>query len=240
MTAIQINTELISSLEDVVFIPAKDMAHATSIALSTWYYIMQSPADITIPQLLAMANGLHIPVRRFFSDGHTHVIGKREDYITEPYLPCRYEGHNLQAIIKKRPDTTWKKASEAVGVTQTRLKNSLVNPGRTPVSRLLAVCNGLDIDPFDIYIDPNPEARMATPHTARGRASATNPDTLLRADIATLHQQLDRLDITVADLAAKYQKLLADHEQLVRRVGASMVCIDDGHTALVAEPGLSD
>ena len=87
----RLNVRLISSLGNVIIMSAAEMMAAASIATTTWYAIMQKPEGITVQQLLAIANGLHIPVRRFFSFGRTDYIGRRADYIMEPYQPCRYD-----------------------------------------------------------------------------------------------------------------------------------------------------
>ena len=83
-TKIRFNTQLISSLGSVLHMSAAEMMDAVSIPSTTWYRLLKTPADITIQQLLAIANGLHIPVRHFFSEGAVSIIGHREEYVTEP------------------------------------------------------------------------------------------------------------------------------------------------------------
>lgn len=153
MDNIRLNTKLIRSLGSVLFMHTADMMVATSIASTTWYSIMQNPENITIQQLLSIANGLHIPVRRFFSADKPDVIGQRDDYVTEPYQPCQYDTTVLQAVINNK-SATWQQAAKAAGMSRDNLRKSMLAVRRTPVTRFLTVCGALNIDPFSILIDP--------------------------------------------------------------------------------------
>jgi hypothetical protein len=192
---------------------AADMMAAASIATTTWYAIMQKPEGITVQQLLAIANGLHIPVRRFFSFGRMDYIGRRADYITEPYQSCRYDAEALQEIVSTQPSATWKQAAEAAGMAPSRLRDSLLALTRTPVERFLVVCDVFSIDPFTILIDPNPDPR----HTAPKKNTEDNSFDSLREEIKTLHEDMKSLSQLVSSLADKYKVLYDKHQALSNR-----------------------
>lgn len=237
MNDIRLNIKLLKTLSSVLLMPASDMIEKTTISSSTWYYILSKPDTITIQHLLSVANGLHIPVRRLFSHGSTDIVGSRDDYTTDPYLPCRYDGSKLQRIVKTRSDATWQKASKVSGITPTNLRNSILGESRTPVTRFLTVCAAFDIDPFTILIDENPE------HTKGKRSFPSNPaarktNTSLRTDIADLSRKMDSLNEAIAELKAKYEDLLVAHENLEKRVRKNSVNIEhinnDGYISIAA------
>lgn len=241
---IRLNTKLISSISNVLYIPAAEMIKDTGINRATWYNIMARPEAVTIQYLLAIANGLHIPVRRFFSKGKADIIGRRDDYIVDPYLPCRYDDAALQRIVDKRPDATWQKAATATGMTPSRLRDSLLAVTRTPAARFLIVCDVFDIDPFTVLVDPNPlprRRRSPSPTPAAAPGSAPSPSSVPSVpsahSVEELREEIRRLSATVADLTGKYEALLQAHEKLARRVNVSIDSINNSYLSIAADGG---
>ena len=212
-------------MSSVLDIPVGELIKASEATASTWYYAQGKPETITIQFILSLCNNLHIPVRRFFSFGNADVIGRREDYITDPYLPCHYDGKTLRTTVGTRSDATWQKAAKATKMSASRLRNSLIGATRTPVVRFLTVCKVFDINPFTILIDPNPEP--PTPISSPARND----------EIAALQQEMQELHAEMRDLRAKYEALLADHERLSMRVSMSIDTFNNnGYMSIAAEP----
>lgn len=218
MANVRLNTKLIGSLHSVLLMQAAEVREAAGIARSTWYDIMRKPDGLTVQQLLGIANGLHIPVRRFFSTGRADVIGRRDDYVTDPYAACRYEGDRLRETINDRRDATWKRAGEIAGMSYQHIQRSLASETRTPVVRFLAVCEAFGIDPFQYLVDPNPEPVKEQRHRGGRHDDAT------AAEVERLREDVGRLGGTVADvtekysdLLEKYDTLLDEHRRLLRR-----------------------
>lgn len=210
MEKLKLNTRLLSALHSVLFMQAADIRKAVGIARSTWYDLMAKPEGITVQYLLAIANGLHIPVRRFFSTGNADIIGKRDDYIAEPYTDCYYAGDALRDIIRERQDATWKLAGEIAGMSYRHIQKSLSSETRTPVVRFLAVCEAFGIDPFTILVDPNPE-----PESEKKKSRSTAGADVLK-EISTLREDIGRLSETVADISGKYKVLLEKYDALMK------------------------
>ena len=234
MDNIRLNTRLLTSLSSVLFMPASDIISASGIRNSTWYNMMAKPEGITIQQLLAIANALHIPVRRFFAEGRETVIGRKEDYIEEPYQECRYDEDALRTFVTSRPAATWKGAADAIGMSYQRLKDSLTAVTRTPVVRFVDVCRFFGIDPFDILIDPNPTASERRKKPLR-KSEADE----FRSEISTMKGRIDELSKTVENLTAKYEALLKAHEQLAKRVHVNIGTISGSNISTIgiaAEP----
>lgn len=225
-TTIKLNTKLIGTLSVVTYMPAAEIVSLTSINRATWYRIVQNPEIITIQQLIAVANGLQIPVRRLFSTDKIDVIGKREDYIMEPYIPCRYDADALKDIIASRSDVSWKKAANTIGINRDSLRKSLLAKTRLPVVRLLDVCETFDIDPFTILIDPNPETTQ-TPNKPNKRDAAN--------DIEQLRQQIAQLSSDIADLTKKYDDLRLFYEDMSHHLGCDIHHVNQNTISLVAE-----
>lgn len=219
----RLNTKLIASLQSVLHIQASDIKEATQISLATWYRIRQAPQEITVQQLLQIANGLHIPVRRLFSTGQVDVVGQREDYVAEPYYECQYDEAALRDFVSSNHDATWKKAAEAAGMSYQRLRNSLLAVTRTPVARFLEACDTFGIEPFTILVDGNPAIGSRKRPMRKGEADS------FKAEINTMKGRIDELSKTVEDLTAKYENLLNAHEQLARSVQVNIDTISGGY-----------
>ena len=226
----RLNTRLIKNLSSAVFMPAAEIVDATGMNRSTWYRIVESPHILTVQQLIVIADGLHIPVRRFFSEGRTDVIGRREDYIAEDYRPCSYDADTLQDIIDSRPDLSWQMAAEATRVTRDNLRLSLLAVTHTPVVRFLKACEAWKLDPFRILVDPNPE-----PKTEKRKGQKTEKADL-RAEIGRLRDDVQALSGTVEDLVRKYEALLDAHKSLAQRVSVNIGNVSRSYIGITADP----
>lgn len=212
------------------------------IPRSTLYRVKDNPGGIDMQQLLAIANGLHVPVSLFFYEGSIHQIGKQEDYVTEPYLPCRYDYEKLRHIVETSRNITWVKGYDITGITQDNLKASLLQD-EAPVVRLLDFCYGFDIDPFTVIIDPNPPRQQRAKRRQNGDA--------LLAEMAEMSKTIAELAATTADLtgkyrdveerygdiSSKYDRLLVAHRELLRRFDERLTAETEAVVGLAAEAG---
>lgn len=158
---LRLNIKLLQTLGKVLDMTNTELMGATGIKNATWYRIMGNPDEITIQQLLSIANGLHIPVTWFFSFGDTDIICSKGEYVRSSYKNCYYNSEALASFVNTRSVATWQSIANSLGMTRTNLRNSLLSVTRLPVARLLSVCNVFDMDPFFFIIDPNP------PHAVR-------------------------------------------------------------------------
>ena len=217
MDKIHLNTELITSLKSILHMPSFKIIEAVSISCTTWYEIMNKPEKITTQKLLAIANGLHIPVRRFFSSDKSNEIGRRDDYIIDNYQPCHYDANALKSVVNNRPDITWQKAAKATGMTYYNLQKSLLAETRLPVTRLLKVCEVFELDPFNVIVDPNP------PHAYKMENERTiitlrEYETIL-SNIAAIQREMTNFKVLleetkrdIAELGKKLETVAGDTE----------------------------
>lgn len=220
---LQLNTTLITSLGHVLGKTNAELMEATGVSNATWYRVMGHPDEITVQQLISIANGLCIPVFRFFSIDGVNVIGNKEDYIENPYKPCYYDAEALQALVNIRSAATWQDVANSLGITRTNLRNSLLSYTRLPVARFLAACNAFDIEPFFVIVDPNPQyidrggEKVAT--TARGYTNLPEFDTTrtdfdsIRSELAELKDELEMARRDIAEMSEKLDQMLGSHEK---------------------------
>lgn len=219
---LQLNTTLITSLGRVLGRTNAELMEATSISNATWYRIMGHPDEITVQQLFSIANGLCIPVFRFFSIDGINVIGNKEDYIEKPYQPCYYDSEALQALINTRSIATWLDAAKVLGMTRTNLRNSLLSITRLPVSRFLKACEVFDIEPFFVIVDQNPQYIFRSGEkiktTALGYTTLPEFDTTrvdldsMRRELAELKNGIDKAMNDLVELGEKLDSLLGTYE----------------------------
>ena len=154
----QLNEKLLKELPRILNMTNGAISEKSNIAISTWYRIVQTPSKISVHQLIDLANGLHIPVSRFFSSEYFDEIGKREDYIVcDNFKECYYNGEAIQKVVKSGVVSSYKDAATTVGVHPNRVKESLLAVHRLPVTRLLNFCNAFTLNFFEFIVDPNLE-----------------------------------------------------------------------------------
>ena len=203
----KLNTHLLSTLPRVLRMTNDEVAAASGISIAQWYRLVKHPEKLTIQQLLDLANGLQIPVSRFFSTGKADVVGMREDYVmNSDYQKCYYDSDAVSKKVGKGTATSWREAAAAVGMHWTNVAASLLAVSRTPVSRLLVLCDTFNFNLFEFLIDPNKGTK-----TKRGKDVS-------HAEIAELNKKIDSLNATIKDLVEKYTNLLERHNKLERIV----------------------
>lgn len=198
-----LNTKLIANLNKVVRVTHDELSGKTGLSIATWYRIYKNPGIITVPQLLALANGLHIPVRRFFSTRDLLFVGKREDYVVEPYAPCYYDGEAAAASIGRNTNITKRAASATIGVHWVRVTDALRGTRRLTVAQLLRFCHTYKLNIFDFIIDPN-----ARKNKGGGRDNPALDVELqdLRQGFAQLREDYSRLKAAYDEVAARLDK----------------------------------
>ena len=213
----RLNVTLLPALGRVLGKTHAEIMESTGIKNTTWYHIMGHPDEITVQQLISIANGLHIPVRRFFSIDDTDVISSREDYIANPYQPCRYDSKALQHLFNLH-NITWQGAANVLGISRIHLRKSLLSITRLPVARFLAVCETFGIEPFLIIIDPNPQhinrkKQKKVFATAQENATILQDLTNTQRELVNLKAILDKTMQDMAELGEKLDALIGTYEE---------------------------
>lgn len=221
MGLVQLNTALITSLGHVLGKTNAELMEAAGVSNATWYRIMGHPDEITVQQLISIANGLRIPVFRFFSIDGLNVIGNKEDYIENSYKPCYYDAEALRTFISTRSSAAWQDVANSLGITRTNLRNSLLSYTRLPIARFLAACDAFGIEPFVVIVDPNPQyivrdgKKVAT--TALGYKNLPESDAAqtdisrMRRELAELKEEIKMERRDIAELSKKLDLILGNN-----------------------------
>jgi len=208
MSAIpHLNVRLIATLAKVTRMTNQEISDATEIPIATWYRIAAGPANISVQQLMQLANGLKIPVRKFFTEGEAVIVGIREDYIRRDYKECRYDGDALRDKMGRGTSIGMAEAAKAMSIDISHITKYIRAEKRLTVASLLSFCEAFNIDPFTFIIDPNPVE--AAPH--RKRSGPSDGQSALTEELAAIRQEL-------AQLREDYNKLKEANNLLARKL----------------------
>ena len=211
--ALRLNTTLITSLGRVLGITNTELMEATGIMNATWYRIMGHPDQITVQQLISIANGLRIPVKRFFSIEDTDMVGNKDDYIENPYKPCLYDTKKLLHLIDTCAVATWQDVANTLGISRSNLRNSLLLVTRLPLDRFLTSCEFFGIDPFCVIIDPNPlhnnqRGRSNVMETMQEYATIQHDISAIQREMAIFRAELINIRRDIAGLSKKIDMIV--------------------------------
>lgn len=222
----KLNIRLLSTLPRVLRMTHAEVSEQSGISIACWYRLVKDPEKITVQQLLGIANGLRIPVGQFFTFGKADIIGVREDYILlTGYQNCYYDSDAVNRRIGEGTATSWRDAAAAVGMHWTNVSSSLLAVSRTPVTRLMTLCEAFNFDLFEFLVDPNKGThKKRDGRRSYGDSKEQRDDDAesLRSEIATLHGDIKALTATVEELTRKYEDLLERHTKLEHTVNEDM------------------
>ena len=222
---IRLNTALFSALGRILGMSNADLMDATGIRNATWYRIMGHPDEITVQQLISIANGLCVPVRRFFSFGDTDMVGSKDDYVANLYKPCSYDGNAMLNLINTSSVATWMDVAKVLGMTRTNLRHSLLLDTRLPVSRFLSTCEYLGVDPFHVIVDPNPlyenkqEESNNDMFAVPEYAAIQHDISTIQHEIANFNAELTNVRRDIAALGKKIEELLGVQKNILLQKG---------------------
>lgn len=230
MKKIRLNTTLLGMLHTVLSMSSNKLGRSSGISSSSWTDLKKDFGKISIRNLLAIANGQHIPVRRFFSSEEINHIGVRSDYVVEEYQQCLYQPEQLERIINGRDGMTWSRVASIVGMSYQGLSKSMRSmSASSPVQRLLDVCEILKIDPFTILIDPNKE------RTDEEKL----PDVAIEKepqDIEELQKEMERLHGIVSRLTEDMHELFSRIDKVESYIVRANELTDTDFPSIAAEP----
>ena len=221
---LRLNIALLSALGRVLDMTNTELMEATGIKNATWYRIMGNPNEITVQQLISIANGLSIPVRRFFSYDDSDVVGGKGGYVENPYKPCTYYSENLLNLINTQSTSTWQDVASKLGLSRSNLRNSLLSVTRLPLGRFLKACDLFGIDPFCVIVDPNP--LRVNPREQENALTTAPEASALQSYLAAIQNELTDLRTEI---------LMARHD--IVRVEKKIDMIIDAHYEDIVAPG---
>ena len=204
---LQLNENLFKSLARVLRMTYKDISSQSNISVTTLYRIIEAPAKISVQQLIDLANGLHVPVSRFFSKDSKEAVGEREDYINfNHYKLCFYDKSAMQKVIDSDTFSSYRDIASVVGLHPNRVKESLLAEHRLPVMRLINFCVDLKLDFFNFVIDPN-SIGVNTKEQENSLGKVSEYDTIMYDIAAMMREQAIFRDEVRRDIARLNKKI---------------------------------
>lgn len=213
---IRLNIPLIISLGRVLGMTNAELMNATGIMNATWYRIISHPEQVTVQQLISIANGLSIPVRRLFLYDDTDMVYNKDYYIENPYKQCYYDTNKLQYLIDTQTVSTWQDVAETLGLSRSILRNSLLLNTRLPLNRFLKACDVFGIDPFCVIIDPNPlhikqQKQTDVISTKEEYAEIKQDISIMKSEMAILRAEVMNIRRVITRLDKKIDIFIDDH-----------------------------
>lgn len=216
---LQLNENLFKGMAHVLRMSYKEISTQSGISITTLYRIIETPLKISVQQLIDLANGLCVPVSRFFSQNSMEEVGEREDYINSNYYKlCFYDKSAVQRIIESDTVSSYRDIASVVGLHPNRVKESLLAEHRLPVTRLLNFCDNLNIDFFSIVVDPNSISSHAMEQ--KKNLEKVSEYTTIMNDIATIQREMASFKILLEDTKRDIDEL---HRKLDAVTGADDV-----------------
>lgn len=234
---LQLNENLFKVLARALRMTYKEISSQSNISITTLYRIIETPAKISVQQLIDLSNGLRVPVSRFFSKDNKEAVGEREDYINfNHYKLCFYDKSAIQRIIDSDTVSSYRDIASVVGLHPNRVKESLLAEHRLPVTRLLNFCDSLNIDFFSIVVDPNSISSHAKEQ--KNTLKKVSEYATLMNDIATMmrEQAIFRAEVRrdIARLNKKIDLFIDAHYE-------ELTDLDEvKHTAVMARQAAKD
>lgn len=195
---LKLNENLFKNLASTLRMTYKEISSQSNISMTTLYRIIETPSKISVQQLIDLANGLSVPVSRFFSKDSKETVGEREEYINlNHYKFCFYDKSAMQKVIDSDTFSSYRDIASVVGLHPNRVKESLLAEHRLPVTRLLNFCDNLKIDFFYIVVDPNYISSHAMEQ--KNTTTTTSEYAAILRDIAIMQREMASFKILLED-----------------------------------------
>ena len=196
---LKLNENLFKNLTSALRMTYKEISSQSNISMTTLYRIIETPSKISVQQLIDLANGLRVPVSRFFTKDNKEPIGQREDYIKfNDYKLCYFDKGAIQRVIDSGSVSSYREIASVLGLHPNRVKESLFAEHRLPVTRLITFCTTFNLYFYDFVIDPNTPIvsserdKTIALHYLNSKANNISPEDFfaMRLEMVKLRQEL--------------------------------------------------
>lgn len=250
MVKYSFNRLLLSKLPVVMDISISEIARRCDISQPVIYNYIKGGIELPLQTLIQICNALRIPSRLFISENNRHVIPTRETATIEAdqWKPITW---NTEAVELTFGDGVgkiyWKDVADVMGVTSQKPHDRFLLRTRFPINSFLHICSHYKLSPYLFLDDPNQPRRGAKekrPMSNPSNSKQPKPNHAKSIDTPTyseLSRRVSSLEKDFAALNEKYDRLLHEHEELVKRVHVNIqnvqysnIGIND-RTGMVAE-----
>lgn len=226
MVKYSFNQLLLSKLPVVMDISISEIARRCDISQPVIYNYIKGGIELPLQTLIQICNALRIPSRLFISENNRHVIPTRETATIEAdqWKPITW---NTEAVELTFGDGVgkiyWKDVADVMGVTPQKPHDRFLLRTRFPINSFLHICSHYKLSPYLFLDDPNQPRRGAKekrPMSNPSNSKQTKPNHAKSIDTPTyseLSRRVSSLEKDFAALNEKYNRLLHEHEELIKR-----------------------
>lgn len=220
------NNLLLSKLSDVLDLSATQIARRCDINQPVLYHYIKGDVELSVQGLIQICNTLRIPSRFFIADDEHYIIPNRETATIEAdeWEPITWNEEAVELTFGDGEGKIyWKDVAGVMGVSSQRPHDRFLLRTRFPMSSFLQICSHYHLSPFLFLNDPNQPRRGAKEKKPTSNTSNSKQPKLNHAkstDTPTyseLSRRVSSLEKDFAALNEKYNRLLHEHEELIKR-----------------------
>lgn len=228
MVKYSFNQLLLSKLPVVMDISISEIARRCNIRQSVIYNYIKGSIELPLQTLIQICNTLRIPSRFFIAEDEHYIIPNRETATIESneWEPITWNKEAVELTFGDGDGKIyWKDVADVMGVSSQRPHDRFLLRTRFPISSFLQICSHYKLSPYLFIDDPNQprrgakEKRPSTSNTYNSKQP--KPNHAKSTDTPTyseLSRRVSSLEKNFAALNEKYDRLLHEHEELVKRV----------------------
>ena len=227
MVKYSFNQLFLNKLPVVMDISISEIARRCNISQPVIYNYIKGSIELPLKTLIQICNALRIPSRLFISENNRHVIPTRETATIEAdqWKPITWNTEAVELTFGDGENKIfWKDVADVMGVTPQKPHDRFLLRTRFPISDFLSTCTHYKISPYLFLNDDNGVQEKSKPKPKTSNTSSSKsarPHYSKSTDTPTYSELSRRVDILEKDFAAlndKYNRLLHEHEELVKRV----------------------
>lgn len=250
MVKYSFNQLLLSKLPVVMDISISEIARRCNISQPVIYNYIRGGIDPPLQTLIQVCNALRIPSRLFISENNRHIIPTRETTTIEAdqWKPITWNTESVELTFGDGEGKIyWKDVADVMGVTPQKPHDRFLLRTRFPINSFLCICSHYKLSPYLFIDDPNQprrgakEKKPSTSNTSNSKQPKSNHAKSIDTTYSELSRRVSSLEKDFAALNEKYDRLLHEHEELVKRVHVNIQNVQysnigiNGRTGMVAE-----
>lgn len=221
----KLNVELLKDIFDVCGRPVKRTLEGLEIKYSTWMTWMSvetgkdgertpEQGGITVVALLAVCNGLCIPVRKlFYKEGEAAVIPLRQELECQKsrFISSRFDRETFQAAfgIRSKAGKSIEKMLKELQYSFKSYSNWLAEDSSLRVAQLLRFCELYEYDLFSFLVDGNVIA-VKKPKEEPSVMTDEEEKEKMQKDIASLRERNSKLSRQLKEKSREVEKLTSE------------------------------
>lgn len=211
-----VNTLLVKKLSSILELSGTDIANRCGIWPATLNRYLSGRQQLPIDVLIQLCNKMRIPIYYFISINGTSIIPTREQLTitADKFKQIRWDHEVVESTFGEHSDQIhWADVAASIGIGRKVPHEMFRLKRRFTLTRLMDICNALQLDPFQFLVDPNRmDGKKSFVHTPAPPEPVViqHEDTDgAKEELYNLRGKVSALESEVSALRAKLEKVLA-------------------------------